>query len=119
MKLIASILVLSMVFLGLSGFAEGMNFQGPRSKMSCGMDCCDQLGDCCDDETPDDQGSQEEQDSQCPPDCDCSYEFQLVAIEYHFVTSCEIAPMAVHYGTYTNTYHFEYFKPLLQPPRFS
>ena len=118
MKLIASILIISMVFLGLSGFAEGLSIQGQQSLMSCGMDCCDQHGDCCGDETPYDQGSQEDQDK-CLPDCDCSYEFQLVAIEYHFVSSYGIAPKAVHYGNYTNTYHFEYFKPLFQPPRFS
>jgi len=120
MKFIASILIISMSILGLNRFAEGIGFGSTLSEteMACSMDCCDQDQECCGHGSSDEQDNQEGRDHQCPHDCDCSYEFQLVAIEYHFMTSFVMAPKAVQYGNYTDTYHFEYFKPLFQPPRF-
>ena len=119
MKLIAYILVCSMVFLGLNRFTESLSFQDPQAEMACDMDCCESHDDCCGDEAADDQGDQDGSDHRCPSGCDCSCCFQVVAIEYHILTFFGAAPQAAHYAAYHNSYHFEYLTPLFQPPRFS
>ena len=59
----ASILICSMMILGLNGFAERMSLQDAlaETNMSCGMDCCDQDQGCCGHESSDDQDEQKNQ----------------------------------------------------------
>ena len=98
MKAIAYILIVSLAFMGLNRFMHGMENQMPVAEASCQMDCC---------------GS----DHQCPPGCDCDCCFHLTAINYQFMSLLGADMQTYHFGNYQDSYHFDYFIPLFQPPR--
>ena len=112
MKLVAYILIGSLMFLGANRFMENMDHYGHQTEISCEMDCCDAHEDC-----EDNEGSAEH-DHACPPDCNCNCHFHIVAIEYQFINISTGAPMALHFGSYSNRYHFEFATPVFEPPRF-
>ena len=107
MKGIAIILAGCMLFLNLGNLRENFQF----SLEAAGMECCaDSCADCCDTEG--------DADKDCPPTCDCSNQFQITAIAYHFMEVTGITVQSYHYGNYVNSYTFEYSADFLQPPRF-
>jgi hypothetical protein len=107
MKGIAIILAGCMLFLNLGNLRENFQF----SVEAAGMECCaDSCADCCDTEG--------DSDKDCPPTCDCSNQFQITAIAYHFMEVTGITVQSYHYGNYVNSYTFEYSADFLQPPRF-
>ena len=116
MKGIAIILAGCMLFLNLGNLQE--NFQ--LSEEAVGMECCaDSCAGCCD--TEGDQHDDKapcDTDKDCPPACDCSNQFQITAIAYHFMEMTGITVQSYHYGNYVNSYTFEYSADFLQPPRF-
>ncbi|MFH0758371.1 MAG: hypothetical protein V2B15_13870 [Bacteroidota bacterium] len=121
MKIVSYILVLGMVFLGLNRFTEGIP-SILQEEQQCQMDCCcSHDGDCgdCGDSGNDEASCTNDQ--HCPPGCDCSCNFHhnVVAIEYFFQPDFELIPQAADFGTFFNSYQFEFFYPHFQPPRFS
>ncbi len=106
MKAIAYILIVSLAFMGLNRFMHGMANPEPKAEVSCQMDCCG-------DEETTEHGS----DHQCPPGCDCGCCFHLTAINYQFMSLPGADVQTQHYGNYQDSYHFDYFIPLFQPPR--
>ena len=107
MKGIAIILAGCMLFLNLGDLRENFQF----SVEAAGMECCaDSCAGCCDTEG--------DADKDCPPACDCSNQFQITAIAYHFMEVTGITVQSYHYGNYVNSYTFEYSADFLQPPRF-
>ncbi|MCP4311648.1 MAG: hypothetical protein GY790_10330 [Bacteroidetes bacterium] len=115
MKICASILVVSMVFLGLNRFMEALDWMAPQTELSCDMDCCSQQTEGCEDY----EGCEDEQgeENPCNCDCNCSPSIQIVAIGYHFPTSFELVPKAFDHGSYRDDYQSEYLSPHFQPPR--
>lgn len=110
MKITAYILVIGMVMIGLNRFMEVMTYSEPQSELACEMDCCHSHADCDPEEEPG-------EDHSCPPGCDCSCCFHLVAIDYQFITSSELAKQPVHYGIYSENYFFHFSNDIFQPPR--
>ena len=107
MKGIAIILAGCIFFLNLGNLRENFQF----SVEAAGMECCaDSCAGCCD--------AEGDADKDCPPTCDCSNQFQITAIAYHFMEVTGIMVQSYHYGNYVNSYTFEYSADFLQPPRF-
>lgn len=110
MKLTAYILLISMILLGMNRFMHGVDAQVEKMEMSCDMDCCASHDDC---EKEDDSAS----DHDCPTGCDCGCCFHITAMYYQFIPMPASEVQSYHYAGYTNTYQFEFFIPLFQPPR--
>ena len=113
MKVIAYILVGSLLVLGMNRFVEHMDEPVSQIDMLSDMDCCASH------DGYEDKEDSNHQDHECPPGCDCDCCFQIVAIEYQFINNAVVATQSFFFGTYSNRYRFEYFTPLLEPPRFS
>lgn len=91
-----------------------------KSEDATEMACCSECGsDCC---TPDNNHKDSKEpcsgEQDCPPDCDCSNQYQITAITYSFLELTGVVVQSYHYGHYMNGYTFEYSKNFLQPPRF-
>ncbi len=113
MKALASILLFGMVFLGLNRFSETVT-PVQQEDEQCMMDCCCNHDDDCGD------GEADNEQHQCPPGCDCSTCYHVVALTLPFLPNFEIkAQQRADYGSYVNSYHFEFLTPHFQPPRFS
>ena len=110
MKVIAYILLVSMVLMGTNRFMHGMDSLTNEVEMSCDMDCCASHDDCDSEEHP-------ETDHNCPPGCDCGCCFHITAIYYQFTDVPAADIQSYHFAGYLNNYQFEYFIPLFQPPR--
>jgi hypothetical protein len=99
-----------MVLLGMNRFMHGVEAQVEKMEMSCEMDCCDSHDDC---EKEDDASS----DHNCPAGCDCACCFHITAMYYQYIPMPASEVQSYHFAGYINTYHFEYYIPLFQPPR--
>ncbi len=116
MKATAIILVGCMLLLTMGNFLENIQLAGESTEMCC---CADSSSACCDsEEDQHDSKLPYDADQDCPPDCDCSSQFQLTALAYSFVESSGVTVQSYHYVRYMNTYSFEYSDSFLQPPRF-
>ena len=104
MKLVAYILIGSLMFLGANRFMENMDHSEHLTEISCETE---------------DKEERSEHDHACPPECSCDCCIHIVAIEYQFINISTGAPRALHYGSYSNRYHFEFTTPVFEPPRFS
>jgi hypothetical protein len=113
MKAIAYILIVSLAFMGLNRFMHGMANPEPKAEALCHMDCCGSEDECGGDEETTDH----DPDHQCLPGCDCGCCFHLTAINYQFMSLPGADVQTYHYGNYQDSYHFDYFIPLFQPPR--
>ena len=115
MKTIASILIVSMVILGLNRFMEAMDWIVPTTELCSDTDyiCCSDQ--CCEDDQ--ESKGQEEKEQQCSGGCDCSYSIQIVAINQHLPHPGEMAPRTFEHAFYCINYQNEYFSPHFQPPR--
>ncbi len=117
MKIIAFILIVSMVSLSLSmnRFMESPDWMAPQTELSSEMDCCCQANDGCKDH----EACEDEPDKsqQCNCGCDCSISVQVVAIGQHFPAPIELAPKVFSHGSFSENYQSEYLSPDFQPPR--
>jgi hypothetical protein len=116
MKVIASILAAFLLLLGSESLLETIQFPVDAAEMSC---CSDGSSCCCsqdEDQHSSKDACDEEQD--CLPGCDCSFQFQITAITYSFMEFSGVVVQSYHYGHYVNSYSFEYSEDFLHPPRF-
>ena len=111
MKLVAYILIGSLMFLGANRFMENMDHSEHLTEISCETDCCSSHEDCKDKEGHSDH------DHTCPPGCDCNCHFHIVAIVYQFINISVTAPRTHYFESYNNRYHFEFIPPVFEPPR--
>lgn len=96
--------------MGINRFMHGIEQPVHVTEMSCEMDCCDSHDDC---EQEEDSGS----DQSCPSGCDCDCCFQITAIRYQFMSVPGATVQSYHFASFRNSYHFEYYTPLIHPPR--
>lgn len=111
MKLVAYIMIFSLMFLGISGFMETMDHADHQTELACEMDCCASHDDC------EKEEQVPEHDHTCVPGCDCDCCLHIMALEYQFLEMAEVLPQVYYYGTSQERYHFEYITPIFQPPR--
>ncbi len=113
MKITGTILLIGMICLSLNRFAGISEDPVQVTEVSCQMDCCASHQDC------DQEEGSGDTDHLCPLGCDCSCCFQVAALEFRFLTIAQVAPPSVQTATYTNSYRFDFYNRLFQPPRFS
>jgi len=111
MKLVANILIGSLLLLGVNRFVEHMEHAELQTELSCEIDCCASHNDC------EDQEESSDRDHACPPGCNCDCCFPIAAIEYQFLNNSIVAPQACYPGAYSNRYHFIFTTPIFEPPR--
>jgi hypothetical protein len=116
MKVVAGILAAFMLFLGSERLLETIQLPGDTAEMSCCPDCSS--GCCSPDEDQHNSKEPCDEEQECPPGCDCSFQFQITAITYSFMEFTGVVVQSFHYGHYVNSYSFEYSEDFLHPPRF-
>jgi len=99
--------------MGLNRFMHGMEVRVSVEEALCQMDCCDSE----DDYQGHEEATDHESDHKCPPGCACGCCFHLTAIHYQFMSLPGADVQTYHYGQLHENYQFDYFIPLLQPPR--
>ena len=116
MKGIAIILTGCMLFLSVGNLLGNFQFSGETAVIEC---CSDGCSGCCNaDEDQQDSNEPCDTEQECPPACDCSFQYQITAITYSFIELTGAVVQSYHYGHYVNSYTFEYIDNFLQPPRF-
>ena len=119
MKIIAFILIVSMVSMSLSlslnRFMDSPDLTAPQTELSCDMDCCCQPDDGCKDHEACEDNPDKSQRCNCG--CDCSISVQLVAIGQNFPAPIELAPKVFSHGSFSENCQSEYLSPYFQPPR--
>ena len=119
MKTVAYIFTLCMIALGSPGFPAGWQEHQSRPGTENLMACCTDHGqvtsdldsrgkDCC---------SHHGEGHHCPFNCDCNCCLHVTAMACQFQASVAPAPITFHFGTHRDTYTFDYFNRLFQPPR--
>jgi hypothetical protein len=113
MKVLAYIMVFSIGLLGINRFAIDTHFTHEETEQCCGMEAGNSsCADACGDEDNNDLTHA------CPNGCDCSCCYHIMAITYQFLSVPDVIQQSHHYGIYINEYHFEFYIPLFEPPRF-
>lgn len=116
MKVIALILAAFMLLPGTESLLETIGFSGGTAEMSCCTDCSS--GCCSPDEGQHNSKEPCEEEQDCLPGCDCSFQYQITAITYNFLAFTGVVVQSYHYGQYVNSYSFQYSEDFLHPPRF-
>jgi hypothetical protein len=116
MKGIAIVWIGCLLLLNCAYLMETLQLAGEVDEMECCAAC--HAGCCNADEEHRDRHEACDSDQECPPDCDCSDQFQISAIAYGFIEPGGVVVQSYHYGLYKNSYTFEYSSSFLQPPRF-
>ena len=103
MKAFAYIFMLSLLILGAYPLINELQMASEHT-----VACCD----ACSEEDQD-----EDSDRSCDSGCDCGCQFHLNAVQFHFSNMQLAEEQEYFYGEYHNAYHFEFFSPLIHPPR--
>lgn len=114
MKAFAYIFVLSLLFLGVNPVISHLQLSSEQTTACCDECCCDLPDDACSEEDQD-----EDSDRSCDSGCDCGCQFHLNAVQFHFSNMQLAEEQEYFYGEYHNAYYFEFFSPLIHPPRFA
>lgn len=119
MKLLAYITVSSLLLFGVSGMVENLQLHYSE-QVACEMTCCG-AGVDGEHNKQADQNCHKEQDNarghQCGSGCACDCCFHGTALVYTFYQIAVTAPEVHYFGSYRNSYHFDYAAPVFEPPK--